>query len=153
MHNEIQNIITGLFVALGYDVPEISHMYEGDVDLDMYSLTLDTPGMIIGKNGEGLRSLNHVVRAMAENKVAIPETYNFTVDVNDYYKKHIEELKTRASIVAERVKSFKRDMELMPMSAYDRLLLHSYLSKIPGITTESQGEGFERHIVIKYIEE
>lgn len=153
MHNEITTIIINLFVALGYDAPEVVHVREEDVDLDLYAVTLETPGLIIGKNGEGLRSLNHVVRALAENKTPIPPDYNFTVDINDYYKKHIEELKTRARIVAERVKSFKRDMELAPMSAYDRLLLHSYLSKMPGITTESQGEGFDRHIVVKYLEE
>jgi predicted RNA-binding protein Jag len=43
-------------------------------------------------------------------------------------------------------------LKVEPMSAYDRKIIHSYLSSKNDIVTESVGEGMNRHIIIKYVE-
>jgi predicted RNA-binding protein Jag len=53
--------------------------------------------------------------------------------------------------MSDRAKSFKIDVELDPMSSYERMIVHSYLEGVPEIKTESIGEGSSRRVVIKYI--
>lgn len=53
-------------------------------------------------------------------------------------------------MLAERARTFKHDVEMSPMSPYDRLIVHASLTGLPDIKTESLGEGQVRHIVIKY---
>ena len=53
-------------------------------------------------------------------------------------------------MMAERARSFQYDVELSPMSSYERLIIHTTLSDAPNVKTESQGEGRNRRVVIKY---
>ncbi|MEK7526803.1 MAG: R3H domain-containing nucleic acid-binding protein, partial [Patescibacteria group bacterium] len=55
-------------------------------------------------------------------------------------------------IMAERARSFKTNMELEPMSPYERMIIHSALESLPDIKTESVGFGRGRKVVIKYVE-
>jgi spoIIIJ-associated protein len=52
--------------------------------------------------------------------------------------------------MAERARSFQYDVELSPMSAYERLIVHTTLQNAPNVKTESLGEGRNRRVVIKY---
>ena len=52
--------------------------------------------------------------------------------------------------MAERAVSFKRDIELPPMVAYDRLVIHSTLSDFRGVETESEGQGRFRRVIVRY---
>jgi len=70
--------------------------------------------------------------------------------VNGYHATHIRALESQALMLAERARTFKYDIEMSPMSSYDRLIVHSVLQGSPDVLTESQGEGKVRHIVIKY---
>lgn len=106
--------------------------------------------LLIGESGDRLRALNHIVRKMAERELP-KETENlrFFVDVNDYQKQKIEELKDLARLSAQRVRYFKKEVEMQPMSAYERRIVHATLTEYPDITTQSSGEGEERRVVIK----
>jgi spoIIIJ-associated protein len=53
-------------------------------------------------------------------------------------------------MMAERARSFQYDVELTPMNAYERLIVHTVLSDSPNVKTESSGEGRNRRVVIKY---
>lgn len=74
----------------------------------------------------------------------------FLIDVNGQRTKHIKDLQTKAIMMAERARSFQYDVELTPMSAYERLIIHTTLQDAPNVKTESQGEGRNRRVVIKY---
>jgi spoIIIJ-associated protein len=80
------------------------------------------------------------------------ERTKFFIDVNDYQAKLEEELKNKAKVMSERARSFKIDIELEPMSSYERMIIHSCLQDIPDIKTESKGFGHDRRIVIKYVD-
>ena len=56
-------------------------------------------------------------------------------------------------MMAERARSFQYDVELSPMSAYERLIVHTTLQGAPQVKTESQGEGRNRRVVIRYTTE
>lgn len=107
-------------------------------------------GALIGEDGERLRALNHVVHKIAERLFPeTKETLKFLVDVNDYQKQKIEELKDLARLSAQRVRYFKKEIEMRPMSSYERRIIHATLTEYPDIVTQSTGEGLERRVVIK----
>jgi spoIIIJ-associated protein len=74
----------------------------------------------------------------------------FLIDVNGYRTQKIKDLQNKALMMAERARSLQYDVELSPMSAYERLIVHTTLQDAPNVKTESQGEGRNRRVVIKY---
>jgi spoIIIJ-associated protein len=108
--------------------------------------------LLIGTKGAHLMALNHVIKKMASHGVEEDDAARFFIDVNNYQEKVEEEIKTKAKIMSERARSFKVDIELDPMSSYERMIVHAALQNIPDIKTESRGEGRNRRVVIKYVE-
>lgn len=105
--------------------------------------------LLIGEGGQNLAALNYVVKKIAEKSAISADQFRFSVDVNDYNKKRIEEIKDMARMHAQRVRYFKKEIEMRPMNAYERRVVHSVLQEYPDIATESRGEGLERRVVIK----
>ena len=113
--------------------------------------TKESP-ILIGTNGEHFSAFNYIVRRIASKSSGEAEPAKFIVDVNDYHERSLDALKAKAKIMSDRAISFKVDIELEPMSSYERMIIHSSLQDIPDIKTESKGEGRERRVVIKYVE-
>ena len=105
-------------------------------------------GVLIGENGQHLFALHTLLRRMAEKRYQ-KEYPHFLVDINDYQRKRIEEIRERARMSAQRVRYFKKEVVMQPMSAYERRIIHVSLMGDPDVTTESRGEGETRHVVIK----
>lgn len=114
---------------------------------------IETPDsrFMIGREGETLRSLNHLVRKIVEKASGQEEIANIFVDINGYQKKRFDSLKNIAHMMAERAKYFKSNIEVDPMPASERRIIHMFLEGIPDIKTESEGYGPNRRVVIKYI--
>lgn len=112
-----------------------------------YILKTSESNLLIGEGGQNLSALNHLVRRIVEKKY--PQEVRFLIDVNDYHQKKIEEIKDEARIHAQRVRYFKKDIEMRPMNGYERRIVHMTLQEYPDITTESVGEGPQRRVVIK----
>lgn len=108
-------------------------------------------GLLIGENGKNLSSLNHLVKKITEKKLgkSTKESYAFSLDINDYQLKKIEELKNLARLNAQRVRYFKKEVVLKPMSSFERRIIHASLTDCPDIMTESVGEEPSRQVVIK----
>lgn len=108
-------------------------------------------GVLIGVKGANLAALNHLVKKMASRGSPENEDIKLIVDVNDYHDKMLQDLKAKAMIMSERARSFGVDVPLPPMSSYERMIIHSLLEGAPNIKTESEGQGKDRRVVIKYI--
>lgn len=106
---------------------------------------------LIGPHGEHLRAINTLARRLIETSHG-EEAASFLVDVNGYYEEKMEGVRANARMLAQRARLFKHDVEMSPMSPYERLVVHELFSDDPEIKTESQGEGKFRHIVLKYKE-
>lgn len=116
--------------------------------------TIETPdsSFMIGRDGETLRSLNHLVQKIVEKGKGEEEKGpSVFIDVNGYQKKRFENLKNIAHMMAERARYFKSNIEIDPMSAYERRIIHMFLEGAKDIKTESEGYGPNRRVVIKYI--
>jgi predicted RNA-binding protein Jag len=114
---------------------------------------IETPDsrFMIGREGETLRSLNHLVRKIIEKDLGEDSTQKLFIDINGYQKKRFENLKNIAHMMAERARYFKSNIEIDPMPAYERRIIHMFLEGSKDIKTESEGYGPSRRVVIKYV--
>lgn len=119
----------------------------------IYTIETDDARRLIGMHGDTIQAIDMLVKKIVEKRSPLPEGEEapmFLVDVNDYRAKQIRDIQTKALMMAERARSFQYDVELTPMSAYERLIVHTTLQDAPNVKTESQGEGRNRRVVIKY---
>lgn len=115
-----------------------------------FTIKTTDSAVLIGSKGANLFALTHLVKKITARKQNTEET-RFIVDVNDYQEKWLAGLKAKAMVMSGRARSFKINIELEPMSAYERLIIHLYLEGTADIKTESTGEGKNRRVVIKYV--
>lgn len=120
---------------------------------------IETPdsSFLIGRDGETLRSLNHLVQKIAEKSLPPATTPtekgpSIFIDINGYQKKRFENLKNIAHMMAERARYFKSNIEIDPMPAYERRIIHMFLEGAKDVRTESEGYGPNRRVVIKYVD-
>jgi spoIIIJ-associated protein len=109
--------------------------------------TPDNARFLIGKNGQNLRSLEQILRAIFLKKM--PEINNIVVDVNDYKRSRTDYLVELARQAVTRVRSTQKAEALTPMTGYERRVVHMELASYPDIATESIGAEPNRRIVIK----
>lgn len=150
MENEtIKKIIEDIFKHTACIISKIEIADENG----MLWCMIETPDsrFMIGKEGETLRSLNHLVRKIVEKNLNQEENSKLFIDINGYQKKRFDSLKNIAHMMAERAKYFKSNIEVDPMPANERRIIHMFLEGIPEIKTESEGYGSNRRVVIKYI--
>ena len=103
--------------------------------------------MLIGEYGSNLGALEFVIKCILWKKYG--EEYKFTLDINDYRMKRLEDLKQDVKSAAKEVRVRKREVPLRPMSSFERRIVHLLLAEYPDITTESLGREPERRVVIK----
>ena len=146
-HQQIKIFIEELLSKMGvvYDSIEI----EENNGQKIFQIHTSESGKLIGSRGDTIRSLNHIARRAFEES---EEDNRFLVDVNGYRLKKITDLEQTARMLAERARTLKYNVEMTPMTAYERMIVHSTLADEPDIKTESHGEGRERRVVICYDE-
>ena len=109
-------------------------------------LSGDEMGVLIGKRGQTLDSLQYLV-SLVVNKEA--EDYiRVKVDTEDYRKRRKDTLENLAKNIAYKVKRTKRPVSLEPMNPYERRIIHSALQNDKYVTTHSEGEEPFRRVVV-----
>lgn len=148
--NELQEFIVGLLDRLsvtGHKVSVLNRTRETVFNIELG----DDAALFFSGENEALRALNTLVRKVAEKHAGEETLERVRVDINSHDTAHIEFLENQARTLAERARSLKQDIEMSPANAYDRMIVHETLRDEENITTESEGEGSLRHLVIRYI--
>lgn len=109
-------------------------------------LSGDEMGILIGKRGQTLDSLQYLV-SLVVNKGS-EEYIRVKVDTEDYRKRRKETLENLAKNIAYKVKRTKRSVSLEPMNPYERRVIHSALQNDRYVTTHSEGEEPFRRVVV-----
>lgn len=150
--NEMQNLIKELVEKTTIPVNEIIISDDGG-KTTCFSVEVAEPHFFLGRGGEGLFALNHLARKIIESKRDRGDEgdLDIMVDINGFQKKRIDSLRATAHMMAERARYFKSSIEVDPMPAFERRIIHEFLSEENDLKTESMGEGFTRRVVIKYI--
>ncbi len=142
---KIKQLLNELLERMGFkfslDVQETTENLQ-------FIIRTDEAGLLIGDEGQNLIALNHIAKRLIEKMVG-PTRLPFALDINDYQKQKADEIKDLAHMSAKRVRFFKKEVELRPMTSYERRIVHAALTEYPDIKTESKGEGPTRRVVIK----
>ncbi|MBO5057422.1 MAG: protein jag [Lachnospiraceae bacterium] len=109
-------------------------------------LSGDEMGVLIGKRGQTLDSLQYLVSLVVNKDVE--EYIRVKVDTEDYRKRRKETLENLAKNIAYKVKRTKRPVSLEPMNPYERRIIHSALQNDRYVTTHSEGEEPFRRVVV-----
>ena len=118
---------------------------ETDHNLDI-DLSGDDMGVLIGKRGQTLDSLQYLV-SLVVNKDA-QDYIRVKVDTEDYRRRRKETLENLAKNIAYKVKRTKRPVSLEPMNPYERRVIHSALQNDKYVTTHSEGDEPFRRVVV-----
>lgn len=148
---EIKILIEEFLNELTVEFDDIE-IYEDEVH-PVFLVRTNNSGVLIGNNGENLRALNYIIRKINEKRNENSEDCHFILDVNGYHQRKIQKIKDQASILAERARMFKSNVELNPMNSYERMIIHTMFTDDPEIDTESSGEGKLRRVVLQYKKE
>jgi spoIIIJ-associated protein len=119
--------------------------HEGDViQLNVPSTAMN--GFLIGNRGDTMRSLQFLTSSALKNNSF--EFWRVNVDIAGYKQQRADRLAETAKAWVDKVKSSGKSMDLKPMNAADRRVIHKLADEF-GLTTESVGEGRDRHVVLK----
>jgi spoIIIJ-associated protein len=113
------------------------------IELNVPSTHLN--GFLIGQHGDTVRALQFVVSNALKNQGY--EFVRVNVDIADYKKARAGQVAERAEEWIKKVQESGEPMELRPMNAADRRIVHKVAGDA-GLTTESVGEGRDRHIIL-----
>ncbi len=120
--------------------------YEDDGTTAVLNIEGDDLGVLIGRRGTTISSLQHIVRLMIASRQA--EWSLVSVDVCGYKRRRRTALEDLALRVADQAKTRHRPIALEPMPADERRVVHLALADHPDVYSESAGEATERKVVI-----
>jgi spoIIIJ-associated protein len=148
--DSLKKLIEDLLAPLGVAIDSIT---VSGTHRTVVAITSPESAKLIGEGGETLRAINTIAKRLVEAKYDAKKDKaptGFIVDVNGYQESQLDGVRNSARQLAQRARLFKHDVELEPMSPYERLVVHELFAGDPEIGTESAGEGKFRHIVLKY---
>jgi spoIIIJ-associated protein len=120
--------------------------YDGEDSELILDITGDDLAVLIGRHGKTLEALQTIVSAILLQKIGY--RYPVIVDVEGYKSRQREKLESIAKSAASRAVKQNKNIHLNPMSPYERRIIHIALSSNKKVTTQSEGEGSKRHVVI-----
>lgn len=142
-----KNFLRDVFGAMNMEVAIDVKYDEENKTMDI-ELSGEEMGVLIGKRGQTLDSLQYLVSLVA-NKEA--EDYiRVKVDTEDYRARRKETLENLAKNIAYKVKKTRRPVSLEPMNPYERRIIHSALQSDKYISTHSEGDEPFRRVVVTY---
>ncbi|MBR6786843.1 MAG: protein jag [Clostridia bacterium] len=139
-----QSFLQELTQLMGVEVSvDVNTDEEGNVRVNMQG---DSQGILIGRRGETLDALQYLT-SLQVNK-GRGEYIRVTLDTEGYRARREEALIRLANRMANRAVKTGRRVSMEPMNPYERRILHSALQGNPAVTTHSEGEEPNRHVVI-----
>ena len=143
IYNSIKDFLKQIINNLGLEVSFEIKNNDDRTTIKMYS---DNNNILIGHNGNTLRALETIVR----QKIQIETGVHFVValDVENYKDKKVSRIERLAKQTAREVAKTKVPVKLENMNAFERRIVHNILTDFKGVTTKSEGEEPNRHVVI-----
>jgi spoIIIJ-associated protein len=139
----IVEFLSKVFDAMNLTVKINVNITEESVDIDLVG---DDMGVLIGKRGQTLDSLQYLVSLVVNKKS--DKYLRVKLDTENYRERRKETLENLAKNIAFKVKRTKRPVSLEPMNPYERRVIHSALQNDRYVTTRSEGDEPFRHVVV-----
>jgi len=141
----VDDFLEKVFAAMGVKA-EAEINFDEDEKVMNINLTGDDMGMLIGKRGQTLDSLQYLVSLVA-NKDS--DTYiKVKLDTENYRERRKETLENLAKNIANKVRRTRNSVALEPMNPYERRIIHSVLQNNKFVETHSEGEEPYRKVIV-----
>lgn len=142
----LEGYLKNLFTLMGFSNVTFTITRQGKY---IYiNLKGDDSGVLIGKRGDTLDALQHVIQLALNMELKGGEKVR--VDTEGYREKRTKTLVSLAKSIANRVIKSKGKYELEPMKAYERKIIHAALQSYPMLTTYSVGVEPERRLIVAF---
>lgn len=144
VEERVKELLQGIFKNIGEET-----YVEGGKKFGGYYVNitnLSNPSIFIGRDGSVLRAFQYIVNVYA-HKLSV-DFPTVILDIDGHKEKQYEMLKTIAINAALKVKRLKEPVELKPMSASARRIIHMTLKNYPDIWTHSVGKEPRRRVII-----
>lgn len=142
--DELKGIIGRVLGFMGIDYDVTVESMPDTTFLNINSSGLD--GLLIGRRGETLGSLQHVVNRVFTSRTG--EHSKITIDVGGYVRRKQRLLIERARKVAGRVRETGREFDFEPLKAAERRIIHLAVSDVDEVSTYTIGDGLLRKVVV-----
>ncbi len=119
---------------------------EAPLTLNIHARDRQLLGLLIGRRGETLTALQLLMNLVVSKQTGIHE--RVIVDVEGYRQRRESNLRTMAERVAQQVRQSGHPVMLEAMPPNERRIIHMQLAEYPDISTESEGEGDQRRVVV-----
>ncbi|MBE5930522.1 MAG: protein jag [Lachnospiraceae bacterium] len=141
----VEDFLCKVFEAMGVKA-EAEISFDEEEKVMNINLTGDDMGMLIGKRGQTLDSLQYLVSLVA-NKDS--DTYiKVKLDTENYRERRKETLENLAKNIANKVRRTRHSVALEPMNPYERRIIHSVLQNNKFVETHSEGEEPYRKVIV-----
>lgn len=112
----------------------------------LINISGDNLGLLIGRHGTTLDAIQYLVNIGANKNKAVRQ--RVIVDVEGYRQQRVKDIEGLAARIVEKVLAGQSEIELRPMNAFERKVVHDIVGKYDGVTSASIDEGQDRHVVI-----
>ncbi|HEY1041724.1 MAG TPA: R3H domain-containing nucleic acid-binding protein [Candidatus Paceibacterota bacterium] len=144
-HKEIAQKI---LAYCGEEVLAVETTIRSDLGVTLINFRLTDGKKFIYNQGEALRAFNTVIRSIVEKNVGTLKETAWLIDINNFYFHYIEDIQQGTRHIIEKVKKTGKPHDLPPQNPFDRRIVHHTVQSDGHVISTSEGEGFERHIVI-----
>lgn len=145
---EIKNYLSELLTKMGLETTFETKIRGEQITIKMFS---SQNNILIGRNGQTLKALQQIIRQYIFNIIGV---YPYILlDVENYKEKCENHLEKLAKQIAREVTKTKQLVIMDNMNSYERRIVHNTLANFKNITTFSEGEEPNRHIVVKIKED
>lgn len=144
--NKSKEFLQKIFNAMKIEVVMEKFINKNDGSIT-FKLHGDDMGILIGKHGQTLDSLQYLTNLVANKNSA--DRVRVIIDVEDYRDRRVETLTRLASRLADKVKRTGERVALEPMNPHERKIIHMALQNDRRVTTLSEGDDPYRHVVIE----
>ena len=141
----IREFLSSMFGAMNMTVQTEIEVDEAEGTVNV-NLSGDEMGLLIGKRGQTLDSIQYLVSLVANKEKN--KYMRVKVDTENYRQRRKETLESLAKNIAYKVKRSKRSVALEPMNPYERRIIHSALQNDKFVSTKSEGEEPFRHVIV-----
>lgn len=143
LHEQIAAFVRDVVTAMGLDVTVTSSSSTDGVRVEISG---DEGELLVRRKGEALDALQHLVNSIWRDQTG--RDGRIVVDCLDFRKGKDAELRQMTRFLIERAKTTRMPQEMGPLNSYSRRLVHLEVSLDPAVTSESQGDGLVKTIII-----
>lgn len=120
-----------------------------DTDKTILEIQTKDTELVIGRRGVVMDALQHLVnKVVYRDRPGGERSKPLVVDAGGFRDKQVERLRALAQRMGEKALQTKQIVELQPMTPHDRRIVHMAIAEIPGLSSRSEGEGEDRHILV-----